>query len=422
MRNQPSPPASPSPESPPPPYTSSVSKRSPPVGQGIPLMVRSKSRDLPSILVSNDPQWKIRFKKVPDLHKRFLMEVCSLIVNTAELAQFAKGCGISDYTISRAALDNMGNDGECVEQVLCRWLMSSNIHPHRRAHKIKLGFDQLDCPGLFGTLLDRYPDLDPRTDEAMATADPIPGPSMDPRYDKENDETLGVTCHLWKEESFHDAEKTLNRGITTLLMNLATLVSNMDDLGNFADSMRIPRQVVTQLVSTYKPVMVTMLQMYTLCSYHMLVVWYWSEIGDEFRMLYSLQKVFDYMGLGSRCADIMSCHGYGPIETGLHGLLKPKNHGKKGNHNPPVLGGLNRPNELQENLETSPSDTCSSSGENRENRIDGEVSTTSLNPGFKMKKNVSFEDSIMAGLWVKVLEKDTDGTIRRVNVTHSESE
>ena len=210
------------------------------------------------------------------------MEVCGLIVNTAELAQFAKGCGISDYIISRAALDNMGNDGECIEQALCQWWMSSNIHPRRRAHKIKLGFDQLDCPGLFSTLLDRYPDLDPRTDEAMAIADPIPGPSMDPRYDKQNDETLGVTCHLWKEESSHNAEKTLNRGITTLLMNLATLVSNMDDLGNLADSMCIPRQVATQLVSTYKPVMVTMLQMYTLCSYHMLVVWYWSEIGDEF--------------------------------------------------------------------------------------------------------------------------------------------
>ena len=46
LRNQLSPPASPSPGSPPPPYTSSVSKWSPPVGQGIPLMVRSKSRDL----------------------------------------------------------------------------------------------------------------------------------------------------------------------------------------------------------------------------------------------------------------------------------------------------------------------------------------------------------------------------------------
>ena len=349
-------------------------------------MVRSKSRDLPSILVSNDPQWKIRFKKVPDLHKRFLMEVCGLIVNTAELAQFAKGCGISDYIISRTALDNMGNNGECIEHALCRWWMSSNMHPCRRAHKIKLGFDQLDCLGLFGALLDRYPDLDPRKDEAMAVADPIPGPSTDPSYDKENDETLGVTCCLWKEESFHDAEKTLNRGITTLLMNLATLVSNMDDLGTLADSMRIPRQVTTQLVSIYKPVMVTMLQMYTLCSYHMLVVWYWSEIGDEFRMLYNLQKVFDYMGLGSRCADIMSCHGYGPIDTGLEGLLKPKNLGKKGKHDPPVSGGLNRPNELQETLETSPSDTCSSSGENGENRIDGEFSTT----GFKIEKKCVF--------------------------------
>ena len=78
-----------------------------------------------------------------------MMEVCSLIVNTAELAQFAKGCGISDYTISRAALDNLGNDGECIEQALCQWWMSSNIHPHQTAHKIKLGFDQLDCPFVY---------------------------------------------------------------------------------------------------------------------------------------------------------------------------------------------------------------------------------------------------------------------------------
>ena len=63
------------------------------------------------------PQRKTRFKKVPDLHKRFLREVCSLIVNTAELTQFAKCCGISDYTISKAAMDNLDNDGECMQVV-----------------------------------------------------------------------------------------------------------------------------------------------------------------------------------------------------------------------------------------------------------------------------------------------------------------
>ena len=318
------------------------------------------------------------------------MEVCSLIVNTAEFAQFAKDCGISDYTISRAAMDNLGNDGECIEQALCWWWMSSNTHPCQKAHKIKLGFDQLDCPSLFGTLLDRYPDLDPKENEAMTVAEPILGPSIDPKYDQGSDKILCVTSHLWKVESFCEAKETLNRGITTLLMNLATLVSNMDDLGDLADSMCIPRQIAPQLVSTYKLVMVTMLQMYTSCSYHMLVVWYWSEIGDEFRKLYGLQKIFDFMGLGSRCADIMSCHGYGPVDTGLQGFLKPKEVSKKWNHDTPMLGGLDRPNELQETLESSASGSCSSSGENGENRADGEVSTTGINPGFKSKQKCIF--------------------------------
>ena len=94
--------------------------------------------------------------------------------------------------------------------------------------------------------------------------------------------------------------------------------------------------------------------------------------------------------------------------------------------------GLDRLNGLNNILETSPSGSCYSFGENGENRIDGEVSTTSINPGLKHQKSVSFEDlnqnsdtdrnSVVAGLWVKVLERDADGTIRWVKVTHSEFE
>ena len=104
------------PGTPPPSYSHSMGGQSPTSTQGGPPIVRSKTRDLPSILVADTPQWRMRFKKVPDMHKRFLMQVCSLIVNTAELAQFAKGCGISDYTISRAAMYNLGNDGECIDK------------------------------------------------------------------------------------------------------------------------------------------------------------------------------------------------------------------------------------------------------------------------------------------------------------------
>ena len=152
--------------------------------------------------------------------------------------------------------------------------MSSNIHPWHKAHKVKLGFDQLDCPGIFGTLLDRYPELDSQEDEAVVAAEPILGPSSDPRYNGDNSKTLGVNSHLWKGECFHEAEEKLDRGIAALLMNLTTLVSNMDDLGDLAESMCIPRHIAPQLVTTYKPVMVTVLQIYTSCSYHMSVVWY----------------------------------------------------------------------------------------------------------------------------------------------------
>ena len=90
-------------------------------------------------------------------------------------------------------------------------------------------------------MLDRYPELDPCENEAASYTELIPGPSLDSHYDKENGNGLDISSHLWKEESFCEAEETMDRGITTLLMNLATLISNMDDLGDLAESMHIPR-------------------------------------------------------------------------------------------------------------------------------------------------------------------------------------
>ena len=121
-------------------------------------------------------------------------------------------------------------------------------------------------------------------------------------------------------------EERLDRGITTLVMSLATLFTNIDDLKDLADSMHLPRRVATLLVTTYKPVMVTVFQPYTSYSYHMLIVWYKSEMGDEFRKLYNLQKIFDFLGLGSKCVDIMSCHRYGPVDTGMSSLLSSRQH------------------------------------------------------------------------------------------------
>ena len=264
--------------------------------------------------------------------------------------------------------------------------------------------------------------------ELQVTAEPLPGPSTDPSYDGDNGEKLDIDSHLWREECFHEAEERLDRSITTLIMNLATLVTSMDDLKDLADSMHLPRRIATLLVTTYKLVMVTVLQLYTSCSYHMLIVWYWSEMGDEFRKLCNLQKIFDFLGLGLKCVDIMSCHRYGPVDTGMSNHLRSRrlmnqddNQGEPGWHH-----------KLQE---TSPSSLSQSSREN-ESMVDGEVSTTNSTPILKIPKSVSFEDSdlrenqnpdtegnsTVAGLQVKVLEKDIDGTIRWVKVTHTESE
>ena len=121
-----------------------------------------------------------------------------------------------------------------------------------------------------------------------------------------------------------------------------------------SDSMHLPRRIATLLVTTYKLVMVTMLQLHTSCSYHMLIVWYWSEMGDEFQKLYNLQKIFDFLGLGSKCVDIMSCHGYGPVDTGMSNLLRSRRLMNGDDQTPPCLDGQDRPSE-RNTLQDTPS-------------------------------------------------------------------
>ena len=229
----------------------------------------------------------------------------------------------------------------------------------------------------------------------MAAAEPLPGPSSDPSYDGDNGEKPDIDNHLWREECFHEAEEKLDRGITTLIMNLATLVTNMDDLKELAESMHLPRRIALLLVTTYKPVMVTMLQLYTSCSYHMLIVWYWSEMGDEFRMVYNLQKVFDVMGLGTKCADIMSCHGYGPVDTGMSNMLTSRQLLKQDGMITSHLSKHDVPNEQCDLQEASPSSLSQSSRENGESMAEGEVSTKS----YKFLQNPDTErHSTVAGL------------------------
>ena len=99
------------------------------------------------------------------------------------------------------------------------------------------------------------------------------------------------------------------------------------------------------LVTTYKLVMVTILWLYTSCSYHMLIVWYWSKMGDEFQKLYNIQKIFDFLGLGSTCVDIMSCHGHGSVDTGMRNPLRSRRLMNGDDRAPPCPDGLDGLNE-----------------------------------------------------------------------------
>ena len=115
--------------------------------------------------------------------------------------------------------------------------------------------------------------------------------------------------------------------------------------------------------------------------------------------------------------DIMSCHGYGPVDTGMRNLLRSRRLMSQDDREPPHSDGQDGPSEQNALQETSPSSFNQSSRVHGESMVDGEVSTTSSAPNrIKIPKSVSFEDSdfnenqnpdteghsTVAGLWVNV--------------------
>ena len=82
----------------------------------------------------------------------------------------------------------------------------------------------------------------------------------------------------------------------------------------------------------------------------------------------------------------MSCHGYGPVGTGMSNLLRSRRLMNQDDSQGEPSGQLIL-------KETSPSSLSQSSGENGESMVDGEVSTNNSTPILKIPKSVSFEDS-----------------------------
>ena len=115
----------------------------------------------------------------------------------------------------------------------------------------------------------------------------------------------------------------------------------------------------------------------------------------------------------------MSCHGYGPVDTGMRNLLRSRRLMSRDDWALPWPDGQDRPSEQNMLQETSPSGFSQSSREYGESMVDGEVSTTNSTPRLKIPKSVSFQGSdlcenqhpdierhsTVTGLWVKVLEK-----------------
>ena len=92
------------------------------------------------------------------------------------------------------------------------------------------------------------------------------------------------------------------------------------------------------------------------------------------------------MRLGSKRADITSCHGYGPVDTGMRNLLRSRRLMSRDDQAPPQPDGQDRPNEQNMLQETSPSGFSQSSREYWENMVDGEVSTTNRLQDSKFQK------------------------------------
>ena len=152
---------------------------------------RSSSRDRsrsksPSVYTA--PVWIRRMRCMPIEHSKFVWDIVSYITSFQAFFDFAMGCGIPNYMVRKAIEDNDPRDGDisldnCVVQALTTWWTSNNIPALRRSERIKQGFVHMNMPGIYTSIIERHPTLDPTLSEPVDHTDPQPGTSgqMSPR-------------------------------------------------------------------------------------------------------------------------------------------------------------------------------------------------------------------------------------------------
>ena len=120
------------------------------------------------------PAWLVIRDKLSDEDFAFIKDILAYVKGERALIKFAQNCNIPDASLKWAIRNHVNSFTDAIpydtiEQIFIVWWVNTNKPAYWKANKLCTGFDALEMPGAFTSVLSRHP--------SISQGDPNPQPS-----------------------------------------------------------------------------------------------------------------------------------------------------------------------------------------------------------------------------------------------------
>ena len=246
----------------------------------------------PALLVIRD--------KLSDEDFAFIKDILAYVKGERALVKFAQKCNIPDISLNWAIRNHVNSFTDAIpydtiEQVFIVWWVNTNKPAYWKANRLHTGFDALEMPGAFTSVLSRHPSI------SQGDPNPQPGTSRNTRAH------LPINPH---NITSRYAEIQMSSNETSLIRQLSVLINSRELINGLAEAVSVSPGALSITEKMETVYGLPQEELFMRMAYFVLVTWYALEETSRPTRLSDLRHIFFGLDLDQRCDEILRSHGY----------------------------------------------------------------------------------------------------------------
>ena len=246
------------------------------------------------------PAWLVIRDKLSDEDFAFIKDILAYVKGERALLKFAQKCDIPDIPLKWAIRNHVNSFTDAIpydtiEQVFIVWWVNTNKPAYWKANKLRTGFDALEMPGAFTSVLSRHPNL------SQGDPNHQPGTSRNTRAH------LPINPH---NITSRYAEIQMSSNETSLIRRLSVLINSRELINGLAEAVSVSPGALSITEKMETVYGLPQEELFMRMAYFVLVTWYALEETSRPTRLSDLRRIFFGLDLDQWCDEILRSHGY----------------------------------------------------------------------------------------------------------------